>query len=98
MGLEVLDCWADRGPLPNGLFRCPLLFPSVPVPAQPHTKSRKPRLPEENTVFMTLHFPEEEGPAVYCARDSYEEETYRESCRLSNDKVTLHAFLIQGII
>ncbi len=49
---------------------------------------------EAGSLCMTLHFPEEEGPVVYCARDSYEEEAYRESCRLSNDKITLHAFLV----
>lgn len=49
---------------------------------------------EAGCLCMTLCFPEEEGPAVYCARDRYEEKVYRESYRPKGNRIRLRAFLV----
>lgn len=49
---------------------------------------------EAGCLCMTLHFPEEESPVVYCARDCYEERPYRDKWKTEADKITLRAYLV----
>lgn len=50
---------------------------------------------EERGGFMlNLQFPEVEEPKVYCARDAYSEEAYRESCLWRDGNIELSAVLV----
>lgn len=49
---------------------------------------------KEDRFCMTLHFPEQEGPKIYCARDLYEERVYRETFLTKDKRLTFRAYLV----
>lgn len=49
---------------------------------------------EKKGFCMRLHFPEQEGPRIYCARDDYEEREYREAACFRENRLTFSAWII----
>lgn len=49
---------------------------------------------EAGGILMNLQFPEEEGPAIYCARDTYENTVFREPFLFSGKEIRLKVMLV----
>lgn len=53
---------------------------------------------ERGGMSMVISFPEEEGPAVYCARDTYEERPYFESAVNTENKMKFTVWIKVGMV
>ncbi len=85
-----------RSGIPAGMF-AQTTYTAIGIfagPENPVGSSMEMEQVEGKGFCMRLRFPEQEGPRVYCARDRYEEEPYRESVWMQGGRITFSAWIV----